>query len=68
MALVRAMEGLIPGQMAHLATIASRGLTQVIGDMSTCGNIETCWYVQCCSITNRRGLTQVIGDGFIETC
>ena len=42
MALVRSMEGLIPGQMAHLATIASRGLTQVIGDMSTCGNLETC--------------------------
>ena len=33
MALVRTMEGVIPEQMVQLATIASRGLTQVIGDM-----------------------------------
>ena len=30
MALVSVVEGIIPEQMAYLATIASRGLTQVI--------------------------------------
>ena len=41
MALVRAMEGIIPdGQMAYLATIASRGLTQVILGQAELENIN----------------------------
>ena len=40
MALVRAVEGIIPEQMAQLATIASRGLTQVILGQCDLENID----------------------------
>ena len=47
MALVRVVEGIIPEQMAQLATIASRGLTQVIlgqADIRPGWYQAICWY------------------------